>query len=63
LAAISTYDTYALVNSLTGGVTITVAGIIYIVGQLALWVVGIIAIAMVWRSESSAYYKARSAAR
>lgn len=63
LAAISTYDTYALVNSLTAGVTITVAGIIYIVGQLALWVVGIIAIAMVWRSESSAYYKARSAAR
>jgi hypothetical protein len=61
--AISTYDAYSLVNSLTGGVTITVAGVVYIVFTLALWVVGVIAIALVWRSESSAYYRARSAAR
>ena len=61
--AISTYDAYSLVNSLTGGSTITVAGIVYIVFTIALWVVGVIAIALVWRSESSAYYKARSAAR
>jgi hypothetical protein len=61
--AISTYDAYSLVNSLTGGSTITVAGIVYIVFTLALWVVGVIAIALVWRSESSAYYRARSSAR
>jgi hypothetical protein len=61
--AISTYDAYSLVNSLTGGTTITVAGIVYIVFTLALWVVGVIAIALSWRSESSAYYRARSAAR
>ncbi len=39
------------------------AGIVYIVFTLALWVVGVIAIALIWRSESSAYYRARSAAR
>ena len=61
--AISTYDAYSLVNSLKGGTTITVAGIVYIILTLALWVVGVIAIALIWRSESSAYYRARSAAR
>jgi hypothetical protein len=61
--AISTYDAYALVNSLKAGTTITVAGVVYIVFTLALWVVGVIAIALSWRSESSAYYRARSAAR
>jgi hypothetical protein len=61
--AISTYDTYHLVNSLTGGVTITVIGIVYIVFTLAIWVVGVIAIAMLWRSESSAYFRARSEVR
>ena len=61
--AISTYDAYSLVNSLKGGTTITVAGVVYIVFTLALWVVGVLAIALSWRSESSAYYRARSAAR
>jgi hypothetical protein len=61
--AISTYDAYSLVNSLTAGVTITVAGILYIAFTLALWVVGVIAIALIWRSESGAYFRARSAAR
>ena len=61
--AISTYDAYSLVNSLKGGTTITVAGVVYIVFTLALWVVGVIAIALSWRLESSAYYRARSAAR
>ena len=61
--AISTYDAYSLVNSLKGGTTITVAGVVYIVFTLALWVVGVIAIALSWRAESSAYYRARSAAR
>lgn len=63
LCAISTYDAYSLVNSLTGGVTITVAGIVYIVFTLATWVVGVIAIAMLWRTESTVYFRQRSAAR
>jgi hypothetical protein len=61
--AISTYDAYTLVNSLSGGETITVVGIVYIVSTLVIWVAGVIAIAMLWRSESSAYFKARAAAR
>ena len=63
LCAISTYDAYTLVNSLTGGQTITVVGVVYIVFTLVVWVIGVIAIAMLWRSESSAYFRARSAAR
>jgi len=63
LCAISTYDAYNLVNSLTGGVTITIAGIVYIVFTLATWVVGVISIAMLWRTESSVYFRERSAAR
>jgi hypothetical protein len=63
LCAISTYDAYTLVNSLTGGETITVIGVVYIVFTLAIWVIGVIAIAMLWRSESSAYFRARSEAR
>jgi hypothetical protein len=62
-AAISTYDAYSLINSLTGGETITVVGIVYIVGTLLIWVLGAAAIAFLWRSESTVYFKARSAAR
>jgi len=61
--ALSTWDAYQLVNSLSGGQTITVIGVVYIVATLALWVIGVLAVAMLWRSESSAYFKARSAAR
>jgi hypothetical protein len=60
---ISTYDAYTLVNSLTGGETITVVGVVYIVFTLVIWVIGVISIAMLWRSESSAYFRARSEAR
>jgi len=60
---ISTYDAYSLVNGLNGGDTITVVGIVYIVFTLALWVVGVISIAMIWRSEASAYYRSRAGAR
>jgi hypothetical protein len=62
-AAISTYDAYTLINSLTGGETITVVGIVYIVGTIVIWVLGVLAIAFLWRSESTVYFKARSAAR
>jgi hypothetical protein len=63
LAILSTIDAYSTVNSLKGGETITAIGIIFIVCSLALWVVGVLAVAMLWRSESSAYFKARSTAR
>jgi hypothetical protein len=61
--AISTFDAYSLVNSLTKGETITVVGVVYIVATLAIWVIGVAAIAMVWRAESTVYFRARSAAR
>ena len=61
--AISTYDAYTLINSLHGGESITVIGIVYIAFTLLIWIIGVIAIAMLWRSESSAYFRARTAAR
>lgn len=61
--AISTYDAYTLVNSLTGGETITVVGVVYIAFTLVIWALGVLAVAMLWRSESSAYFRGRSAAR
>jgi hypothetical protein len=60
---ISTYDAYSLVNSLTKNETITVIGVVYIVFTLLIWAVGVLSIAMIWRTESSVYFKARSAAR
>ena len=42
---------------------ITVVGVVYIVFTLVIWVIGVIAIAMLWRSESSAYFKSSSALR
>jgi hypothetical protein len=62
-AAISTYDTYYLVNSLTKDETITVVGIVYIVGTLIIWALGVLSIAFLWRPDSTAYIRARSAAR
>jgi len=61
--AISTFDAYSLVNSLTKGETITVVGVVYIVATLVIWIIGVTAIAMVWRAESTAYFRARTAAR
>lgn len=63
LCAIDTYVVFGLVNSLRTGATFTVADIVYIILTLATWVVGVIAIALVWRGESSAYFRARSARR
>jgi hypothetical protein len=60
LAIISTIDAYSIINSLTGGETVTVLGIVFIVGNLALWVIGVLAVAMLWRAESSAYFRAGS---
>jgi hypothetical protein len=60
-AAISTYDCFSLVNGLTDGESITVIGYVYIISTIAVWGIGVVAIAMLWRSESGVYYKARSA--
>jgi hypothetical protein len=63
LAVISTINAYSTINGLTGGQTVTVVDVVFIVGTLAVWVIGVLAAAMLWRTESSAYFKARSAAR
>jgi hypothetical protein len=63
LAVISTFYAYSTINGLTGGQTVTVIDIVVIVGQLALWVIGVLAVAMLWRTEASAYFKARAGAR
>ena len=63
LCAIDTYLSFGLVNSLRSGETLTVADIVYIVLTLASWVIGVIAIALLWRGESSVYFRERRSAR
>ena len=46
-----------------GGQVITAADIIFIVITLASWAVGVGAIAMLWRSDSSAYFQAQAIRR
>lgn len=61
--AISTYDSYTLINSLRGGETITVIGVVYIAFTLLIWLLGVLATAMLWRSESSVYFRERAGVR
>lgn len=63
LAVISTIDAWRIVNGLRGGQTITVLGIVFIVVTLALWLIGATAAILLWRSESSAYFRERAGAR
>jgi hypothetical protein len=63
LFAISTFRLYQTIDSLHGGQVITAADIIYIIITLALWAVGVGAIAMLWRSDSTAYYQAQTIRR
>jgi hypothetical protein len=63
LCAIDTYQSFALINGLHNGQTFAVADIVYIVFSLASWVVGVIAVALLWRGESSGYFRQRSAQR
>ena len=63
LFAISTYELYRLIDSLHGGQVITAVDIIVIVITVATWAVGVGAIAMLWRPDSSAYYKAQTIRR
>ncbi len=60
LFAISTFQLYETIDSLHGGQVITAADIIYIIITLASWAVGVGAVAMLWRPDSSAYFNARS---
>jgi hypothetical protein len=63
LFAISTYSLYSAVNSLHGGETILVVNVISFVLAIAEWICGCVAVALLWRSESSVYFKARSGRR
>jgi hypothetical protein len=60
LFAISTWQLYSTINSLKANVTITVADIIFIICTVAIWIAGVGAVALLWRSESSAYFKGQS---
>ena len=63
LFAISTYSLYAAVNSLHTGQYLAVVNIISFVLAVAEWVCGLGAVALLWRSESGVYIKARASRR
>lgn len=63
LFALSTVSLYTAVNSLHAGDYIRVVNIVSFVFAVLEWVCGLGAVALIWRAESSAYYKSRSAAR
>ena len=63
LFAISTIQLYETIDSLHGGQVITAADIIFIILTLAQWGVGVGAIAMLWRSDSSAFFQAETIRR
>jgi uncharacterized membrane protein len=63
LFAISTFQLYQTIDSLHGGQVITAADIIFIIITVASWSVGVGAIAMLWRSDSSAYFQAQTIRR
>lgn len=61
--ALATLGTYQLINSLRGGETITVIWIVYITLGVLYWLFGVFAIALLWRPESTRYFRERSAMR
>src|SRR5262249_35000495 len=63
LFALSTISLYTAVNSLHAGDYIRVYNIVSFVLAVLEWICGLGAVALLWRSESSAYIKSRSAAR
>jgi hypothetical protein len=63
LFAISTYSLYSAVNSLHGGQTILVVNIISFILAVTEWVCGCGAVALLWRSESSVYFKSHAGRR
>jgi hypothetical protein len=63
LFAVSTYSLYSAINSLHSGEYLAVVNIISFVLAIAEWLCGLGAVAMLWRAESTVYFKARSARR
>jgi hypothetical protein len=63
LFAISTWQLYSTINSLNANVTITVADVIFIIFTVLIWVAGVGAVALLWRPESSLYFKGLYAPR
>jgi hypothetical protein len=63
LFALSTVSLFSVVNSLHAGDYVRVYNIVSFVLAVIGWICGLGAIAMLWRPESSAYFKSRSAAR
>jgi uncharacterized membrane protein len=61
LFVIASWQLYSVVHSVSSAHYITVADIIYIVLIFAMWLAGMAAIAMLWRPESSVYFRERSA--
>lgn len=63
LCALDTYLCIGLVNSLRDGQTLTVAEVVAVALTLMSWIVGVIAIAFIFRGESSGYFRERGAQR
>jgi hypothetical protein len=63
LFALSTFSVYSSVNSLHAGETVRVVDIVSFVLVVAEWLCGLGAVALLWRSESTAYFKSNSALR
>lgn len=63
LFALSTVSLYTAVNSLHSGDYVRVYDIVSFVLAVLEWICGLGAVALIWRAESSAYYKSRSASR
>jgi len=63
LFALSTISLYSSVNSLHAGQTVRVVNIVSFVLVVAEWLCGLGAVALLWRAESTAYFKSSSALR
>jgi predicted Co/Zn/Cd cation transporter (cation efflux family) len=63
LFALSTFSLYSSVNSLHGGETVRVVDIVSFVLVVAEWLCGLGAVALLWRTESTVYFKSNSALR
>jgi hypothetical protein len=58
--ALFTIDAFITINSIKGGVSVTASWLLSIALLLATWVIGIAAIAFLWRPVSTAYFKSQA---
>jgi hypothetical protein len=63
LFALSTFSLYSSVNSLHAGQTVRVVDIVSFILVVAEWLCGLGAVALLWRAESTVYFKSNSALR